>query len=425
MKKAQSELGRTRRLALLAHRYVGLFLVVFLTVAGLTGTILAFQEELDVALNPELFELPLEERGKPSLEPFELRERIERALPGGKPYRTVSFEVEGNRAVDAWVEGEGGVWRQWFVSPVSGRILGNREWGNLAEGKKNLVPFLYRFHYSLALGDVGTPLFGVAALLWTLDCFVGAYLTFPQRSPRERRGGFFRRWLPMWGLKTNKLFSFVFTWHRASGLWIWALLFVFAWSAVGFNLRAVYAPVMGALVGATKEGHLALPHYEPPYPEPRIDVADAYERGRREMAREAWERGFSIGREIALYYAEDHGVYGYVVESSLDVSKEHPWTEVYVDGKDGTFRGFSAPSGISAGNTISNWLFRLHMGHVFGLWYRIVVAVVGVGVTGLSITGLWIWLRKREKRGVRRARRETSEPEGLPMASERVESLHV
>ena len=82
---------------------------------------------------------------------------------------------------------------------------------------------------ALALGSVGTFLFGIAALLWTLDCFVGAYITFPQSSRRSATPpllAWLQRWLPAWLIKANKLFAFVFTWHRASGLWLWALLFV-------------------------------------------------------------------------------------------------------------------------------------------------------------------------------------------------------
>ena len=37
------------------HRYAGLVLAIFLTSAGLTGSIIAFEDELDAWLNPELF----------------------------------------------------------------------------------------------------------------------------------------------------------------------------------------------------------------------------------------------------------------------------------------------------------------------------------------------------------------------------------
>ncbi|WP_346985148.1 PepSY-associated TM helix domain-containing protein [Chryseobacterium sp. POE27] len=39
------------------HLYVGIFAGLILTIVGLTGSILVFQDEIDQALNPELFEV--------------------------------------------------------------------------------------------------------------------------------------------------------------------------------------------------------------------------------------------------------------------------------------------------------------------------------------------------------------------------------
>jgi hypothetical protein len=40
----------------------------------------------------------------------------------------------------------------------------------------------------------------------------------------------------------------------------------------------------------------------------------------------------------------------------------------------------------------------LHMAHVFGLPYRIFVALLGVAVSILSVTGVVIWWKKRQAR---------------------------
>jgi PepSY-associated transmembrane protein len=45
-----------RAICVKLHRYVGLAIAAFLTIAGLTGSILAFDTDLDAWLNPELFE---------------------------------------------------------------------------------------------------------------------------------------------------------------------------------------------------------------------------------------------------------------------------------------------------------------------------------------------------------------------------------
>jgi uncharacterized iron-regulated membrane protein len=70
-----------------------------------------------------------------------------------------------------------------FVDPYSGTVLGVRERGKFALDKHHLIPFLYRFHFTLHASSMGAWLMGIVALVWFLDCFVGTYLTFPRGRP--------------------------------------------------------------------------------------------------------------------------------------------------------------------------------------------------------------------------------------------------
>ncbi|MDV3442948.1 PepSY domain-containing protein, partial [Pseudomonas otitidis] len=67
-----------RPLIVLLHRYLGLATALFLALAGLTGSLLAFQHEIDEWLNPAFYHAPA--RG-PLLSPGELVQRIEQAEP--------------------------------------------------------------------------------------------------------------------------------------------------------------------------------------------------------------------------------------------------------------------------------------------------------------------------------------------------------
>ncbi len=40
------------------------------------------------------------------------------------------------------------------------------------------MPFIWQLHLSLALGEWGAWVLGIA-LVWTLDCLIGFYLTLP------------------------------------------------------------------------------------------------------------------------------------------------------------------------------------------------------------------------------------------------------
>ena len=389
------------------HRYVGLAMAVFLVVAGVTGSFLAFYHELDVALNPELFRAPIPAQDASLLDPFSLRARAESQLPGGFRIRSVVLDARAGESVefraippDGFVEGTFD--ENYFFSPHTGEMMGSRDWGNLSQGRRNIMPFLLRLHYALALGDIGAALFGIVALLWTLDCFVGAYLTFP--SPRASHGPSRRTWLarwkPSWLVRGARLFSFMFTWHRASGLWVWAMLFVFAWSAVALNLSVVYQPVMDATLGMKESFWRTKETLETPREMPMLSFERAHALARDALARQAVKHDFEVHDERRLYYDPQSGTYGYTVRTSLDVSDRYPSTTVWIDGDSGDLVALDLPTGQAAGNTVTQWLYHLHFGSIAGGgWpYQAFVSLMGLLITALSVTGGWIWWRKRSKR---------------------------
>lgn len=381
---------RQRQTWVLLHRWVGLVMTGFLVIAGLSGSLIAFYAELDAWLVPELHLAPPPYADAPMLDAVRLRERVlaaqpalytDSALAPWRPGRTLSLWMDARDEAGTPIDNE------WFVDPYSGEIRGSRRWGDVRQGTKNLMPFIYHLHYSLALGTVGTYAFGIVALLWTLDCFVGAYLTLPRGRP------FFAKWRPAWAIKRKR---FNFDLHRASGLWTWAMLFVLAWSSVAFNLGEVYRPVMRSLLPFA-----AAPELPPRAAMPddhRVHWPQALQRGRIWMAEAAPAHGLMQWREDALRYDATRGEFTYWVATRLRSNGEAmDWFGVSFDALSGErlrVQGENRPAE-RAGDTVTRWLLDLHMAKVWGLPYRIFVCMMGLVVVALSITGLVIWWRKR------------------------------
>jgi uncharacterized iron-regulated membrane protein len=111
----------------------------------------------------------------------------------------------------------------------------------------------------------------------------------------------------------------------------------------------------------------------------------------------------------------------YAVRSSLDVDDVRGNVTVAFDGDDGTLRSLDRPTGERSGNTVSNWLYALHLGNVFGLPYRVFVCALGLAIAMLSATGVYIWWKKRKarvhvdvrRRTVKRSKRPNSSATGL------------
>lgn len=434
-----------RSLLVLVHRCVGLVLAGFLLIAGLTGALLAWNNELEAAISPGLFIAPPPSSDAAMLDPLVLRERVQAAYPEAlvarvgletRPGRSLMFRLSALPDTGAVAELPND---QVFVNPYTGTVLGERKWGDITQGLKNLMPFIYRLHYTLALGTVGSYTLGIVALLWTLDCFVGAYLTFPasQRRPARRLSAvasvtaasgplptparsWFARWWPSWKVRwRGGAYKVNLDLHRAGGLWPWAMLFVLAWSGVGFNLTTVYDPVMKALFAHQPEA-AGLSKLSRSKLSPALDWQAARETGRRLMAGQAHAHGFTVLSEDMLVHDPLHGVYRYVVRSSRDILEQGGWTSLVFDADTGEIKGLWLPTGAASGDTIRTWLTSLHMAIVWGMPFKTIMTLIGMGVAMLSVTGVVIWWKKRQGRRRLAERNVMVSPAAAsPSASER------
>lgn len=125
------------------------------------------------------------------------------------------------------------------------------------------------------------------------------------------------------------------------------------------------------------------------------------------MAEQAVQHGFTVRQPVALVFDQERGTYMWQVYTNheIDDRSRRYTTQVHFDADRGDLKLVLLPSGQYTGNTVSNWLYALHMANVFGLPYRIAVCVLGLVVTMLSITGVYIWWKKRRSRVIGLARR--------------------
>jgi uncharacterized iron-regulated membrane protein len=411
----------SRQFWVIAHRWAGLSLTLFLAMAGFTGIFLSWLDELEVATAPELhLAAPPSPDARP-LEVLAIREQVLARYPGAEidfvplraePGRSLRLHLHWHDPKTGKELEAGPGWDDLFLDPYTGRELGRREWGNITQGVKNLMPFVYRLHYSLAMGRWATIVFGVAALVWTIDCFVGFYLTLPVRqrrpsgqsaraSTRPQQPSWWQRWKPSWKIRWGaSRYKFNFDLHRAGGLWIWPLLLVFAWSSVSFNLPQVYAPVMKQFGAVDARAALFATKLPSPREHPALSFDQALRHGRALSASEAGKRGLVLrdGGEGYLWHVPAVGAYVYAFTTSADIAHDGGGTRVAFDSNSGAIRAFQAPTGENGANTVTTWITNLHMAHVLGMPWRIAVSVVGALVTALCVTGMIIWMRKRSAR---------------------------
>ncbi|MET4580181.1 PepSY-associated TM helix domain-containing protein [Ottowia thiooxydans] len=392
------------------HRWFGLSMAGFLFLAGLSGAFLAWYEELDAWLSPALLKAQPVTGHEHVLAPLVLRAQVERAYPDKLVNHIPLSQPAGRSAVFYVVArpGQPGTPEapvlQVLVHPYTGQVLGERVLGEIGFDPKHVMPFIYRLHHSLALGTAGIILLGAMAILWTVDCFLGFWLTLP--APRRRLESavpgqltgkpWLVKWKHSWSIRWhNGAYKRNFDLHRAGGLWIWPMLVVLAWSSVAFNLSPVYYSTMKS-AGLPFQGTAkSLQASGVPQFEPGLDWSQALKTGRELMSAQALARDFKTEREDLLYYDVRKATFSYYVRSSLDVREKVGRTHVVFDAHTGALRSTWIPTGAAAGDTLTSWITALHIAGMWGQPFQIFVTLMGVLVAMLSLTGLVIWQKKR------------------------------
>ncbi|MGK8204540.1 PepSY-associated TM helix domain-containing protein [Burkholderia cenocepacia] len=398
------------------HRWFGLATALFLFVAGLTGAVIAWDHELDAALNPDFY---VARSGAKPLDPLALADRIEAADPRVQ-VSYLPLAVEPGHTLQAGVmprvdpatgQPHPLDFNQLAVDPATGAVQGRREWGALSLARLDLMPFLYRLHYSLFLPVYGGVNFGfwvmgVVGIVWAVDSLIALVLAFPNLKSwrkslafRVRRGGY----------------PLVFDLHRSGGVWVWGLLLVVAVTSISMNLGNPVVRPLVSLFSPLAETPYTNPEHFPPAPPgskvlPRARIV--------ELARSAGRAAGIAAPPGALLFAPAMNVYavGFFAPGNDhgDVGLGNAW--LYWDAVTGQPVAAQVPGRGSAGDLFMQAQFPLHSGRIAGVAGRIAVSVLGIVIAMLSVTGICIWVKKRSAR-VRAGR---SARPGVPGASRAV-----
>lgn len=383
------------------HRWFGLGVAIFLFISGATGALISFDHELDAVLNPDLFhahsgetvqrQIPGPELAR-SIEAADPRLRIGYVMTEVEPGHTSMMSVEGTIDPATGKPYELG-FNQIGVDPVTGKIQAKRQWGEISLSRENLLPFLYKLHYSMHIPEVsgielGIWFMGIIAIVWVLDCFIALYLSFP--NWRSWRKSFAFRW-KAGGTKLT------FDLHRSGGVWVWLLLLVLAITSVSMNLTdKVVRPLLSTVSTLSTDAFASRTMNPPEKPIlAQVTRDEVIALARAEGDKRGWKE--PVG---GVFYASAFGLYGVGFfqpgNDHGDVGLGNAW--LYFDGQNGKFVSDRVPGTGSAGDIFLQLQFPLHSGRIAGLPGRIVLSFLGVVVAMLSVTGVIIWVRKRRAR---------------------------
>ncbi len=378
-------LKKRRKLWLSVHLWLGLLLGFFLTVFGVTGSILVFYEEIDNVLNADLRTVQASAQGEAAYRSLtEIQSAAIAAMPSQAKLKFVNYPADTASsyrlgfAVPTAVEDETDEW-QVHVNPYTAQVLGTHLIKKAEDMFPSaLIPFVFRLHFALLSGEIGGIIVGIMGVILLFSVLTGLIVWWPLT-------GNWRRVLTIKPRASAERFNHDL--HQTSGFYTFPVLFVVLLSGVYMNLPDQFMALVKQLSPGT-QGFMDSPHSLPAVGKQPIDLA---------LALSIVRSRYPEGRIDWLSFPEgEAGVYRISIINVQELSRFWSERQVSVDQYNGTILKVQDPSTrATAGQTFVEWQWPLHSGRAFGWTGRILVFLSGLACPVLFITGLLRWLQKR------------------------------
>ncbi|OWK30521.1 PepSY-associated TM helix domain-containing protein [Sphingomonas mucosissima] len=362
----------TVKRALSVHAAIGLVAGALLYLVSLTGAIAVFYQEWQ----------RIEQRDAPemsAIEPAAVQRAVEAVMASekGKPLTThlyVHLPVEPLPRTTITTD------TQAVHVDRSGRIAGPEEiaWSD----------YLVQLHYTLNLpAVVGLTIvggLGVMMLALALSGVVAHPRIFRDAfrlRARDRGGVGLADWhnrLSVWTLPFT--LAIAFTGALIGVAYVTA--FGVASTSYGGDLEAVYAPIFGAEGKPDKT----------PAPAPNVAAALDYMRAHHKDA------------DVTYVTLHDPGTAGQHIQILGEHKRRLIFGEYYTFDASGRFHEIAGLANGTLGQQAAASNYRLHFGNFGGLPVKAAYFILGLVLTGICATGTYIWLGKRERRGIEEPR---------------------
>lgn len=359
------------------HRWFGLALGLLLLIQGLSGTFLVFRDEVERTIHPAMVVSPQGTR----ISVQALLDAVEKQHPG-VPVSRAEFSTWNDGAVlFKLVANDGTRWLT-AVDPYRGTIVRDGTmWAWPGE-------WIFYVHERLLMGTFGEWLIGVEGLGLLFLAITGPIVWWPGRK-RFKQG---------FKIVTNRGADLKWrTLHRAGGAIVAAVLVV---SATTGALMVWKVELRGAL-------RMVTPVVEKPEPKvaeqpgrPMVSLDRLVAHAKADYgATELRQIRFSDGGRVAAIFLESD------ISTRADGMKQ-----IYYNRYDGADVGHYVAGALPIGTEIVDWLFTIHTGLYGGVPTRLLVLCGGLGLIGLSSSGLWLWYSRTSRR---RRRAPTAAPPAM------------
>ena len=347
-----------RKLLLALHLWTTLAAGAFIVILGVTGSVMAFEPELDRLFHASLFDVS--PQGAP-LPLTTLQGVVQRRFPG-KKVAAFSLPQRRDAAHVAYLDSGTEV----FVNGYTGAILGSRS-------GPTLLSTIHQLHIRLLAGKSGETIMAVAGIFMLFLSLSGAILWWK-----------YKRFSVKW---SGSLFRMMFDLHNAGGISTLGFLLLLSATGVVIAFENPIVPWMHKVTGTTRIPR-TLPSTPgqgsaPIAPEQALRIATATEPG-----------AVALKIELPLARNDSYNVRMHFPEDRTPGGRSWVCVDQYSGKVLVTQSSRTAPLPARA------YLMtrQIHTGDIFGVPSRIAMSACSLFVTLQAFSGLVIWRKRDRKR---------------------------
>jgi uncharacterized iron-regulated membrane protein len=362
-----------KKVAIQLHLWLGLASGLVVFIVALTGSLLAFRDEIEPLTDSAFFTVSPVSNGR--RQPLDQLVATATARFPGKPVGKVIVDDQADRTVIVELKQSKKAKDILAVAldPYTGRVVATRV------EEAAFFPTVLRLHRYLCLGETGKVITGISCSLFLIIMLTGLVLWWPNRKNRSQR---FRI---KWNASVKRL-----NWdlHAVTGFYVLPFIFLIASTGLIWSYKWVNNLLFLALDGKPQTKREAPINASVP------GKASADRLARIVAQTDKW---LPHPGRITLTYPEKDSLSLTVAKVNETASVSNIVDFLYFDLRTGKATGQRLYDEETRGFKARRLIFPIHTGSMFGWPTKLLALIVALLTATLPLTGFYIWWGKRSK----------------------------
>lgn len=353
------------------HLWLGLASGLVVFIVALTGSILVFEEELELLFNRKQLVVKEVLTQRKSMD--ELAAIVQAAYPGkkirdftvyAKPQRSVLF-VAGKDKEERLVIG---------IDPYTGKLLGHHDYN------KRFFTIVLHLHRYLLMGKTGKAITGVCCLIFITLLISGLIIGWPKTKQAIRQ-----RFKVKWKASFKRV---NWDFHAVFGFYSFLILLIIAATGLVWSYPWVNKMIYVLADGKPQEKFITPAN---------MAVRDSSRTGILEKIFTETNRQYSFRGDVNVNLPENDSLGIGVFKENKDVNLANVASAIYFDANSGEVLKLRPYETESMGLKIRRMVYPIHTGSAYGWPTKIIAFAVSLFAASLPVTGTLIWIGRMKK----------------------------